>query len=65
MLFGRAAFAVAAQAFVAVVFLARSSPSPWHDAGAWMPVYGTLIEPHALLDGASVLIGVLLPLLRG
>lgn len=48
MLFARSGFAVVAQTIVAVVFLARSSPAPWHDAGAWMPVYGTLIDVGCL-----------------
>jgi membrane protease YdiL (CAAX protease family) len=44
MLAARSAFAVMAQALVAVIFALRSSPSPWHDAEPWMPVYGTLID---------------------
>lgn len=112
MLFARAACAVGAQAVVAAVFALRASPTPWHDAEPWLPVYGTLIDAgclallwrltrregirlfdlvgfertrlvrdtlllylrlrrlvplaiaHALMDGASVLIGVLLPLVR-
>ena len=44
MLFARAAFAVAAQAVVAAVFALRGSPTPWHDAEPWLPVYGTLID---------------------
>jgi len=90
MLFARAACAVGAQALVAAVFALRSSPTPWHDAEPWLPVYGTLIDAGCLallwrltrregiglldlvgfertrlvrlMDGASVLIGVLLPL---
>ena len=53
MLFTRSACAVGAQALVAGIFALRSSPTPWHDAEPWFPVYG-----------ASVFIGVLLPLLR-
>jgi membrane protease YdiL (CAAX protease family) len=48
MLFARAAFAVVAQALVALIFVLRSSPSPWHDAGPWLPVYGTLIDAGCL-----------------
>jgi membrane protease YdiL (CAAX protease family) len=48
MLFARAACAVAAQALVAAVFAARSSPTPWHDAESWLPVYGTLIDAGCL-----------------
>ena len=48
MLFARAFFAVVAQALVAVVFAVQSSPTPWHDAAAWLPVYGTLIDAGCL-----------------
>jgi hypothetical protein len=48
MLFARSAFAVAAQAVVAAIFAWRSSPAPWHDAGRWMPVYGSLIDAGCL-----------------
>jgi len=48
MLFGRAAFAVGAQAVVAAVFALRASPTPWHDAEPWLPVYGTLIDAGCL-----------------
>ncbi|MFL5448715.1 MAG: type II CAAX prenyl endopeptidase Rce1 family protein [Gemmatimonadales bacterium] len=48
MLFGRAAFAVGAQALVAAVFALRGSPAPWHAAEPWMPVYGTLIDAGCL-----------------
>jgi membrane protease YdiL (CAAX protease family) len=44
MLVARSAFAVVAQALVAVIFALRSSPAPWHAAEPWMPVYGTLID---------------------
>jgi len=44
MLFARAACAVGAQAVVAAVFALRASPTPWHDAEPWLPVYGTLID---------------------
>jgi len=44
MLFARAALAVGAQVVVAVVFALRGSPTPWHDAEPWLPVYGTLID---------------------
>jgi uncharacterized protein len=48
MLFVRAACAVGAQALVAGVFALRSSPTPWHDAEPWLPVYGTLIDVGCL-----------------
>ena len=49
MLFARAAFGVGAQAIVAAVFvLLRASPTPWHDAEPWLPVYGTLIDAGCL-----------------
>jgi uncharacterized protein len=48
MLFARAACAVGAQAVVAAVFAQRSSPTPWHDAEPWLPVYGTLIDAGCL-----------------
>ena len=48
MLIARAAFAVAAQGLGASVFLLRSSPTPWHDAEPWLPVYGTLIDAGCL-----------------
>ena len=48
MLFARAACAVGAQAVVAAVFALRSSPTPWHDAEPWLPVYGTLIDVGCL-----------------
>jgi hypothetical protein len=44
MLFARAACAVGAQAVVAAGFALRASPTPWHDAEPWLPVYGTLID---------------------
>jgi uncharacterized protein len=48
MLFARLACAVGAQALVAAVFALRSSPTPWHDAEPWLPVYGTLIDAGCL-----------------
>lgn len=48
MLFARAAFAVAAQAVVAVIFVLRASPTPWHDSEGWLPLYGTLIDAGCL-----------------
>ena len=48
MLFARAVCAVAAQALVAAVFALRSSPTPWHAAEPWLPVYGTLIDAGCL-----------------
>jgi len=44
MLFARSAFAVAAQGLAAAILFVRGSASPWLDAGAWLPVYGTLID---------------------
>ena len=49
MLFARAAFGVGAQAVVAAVFALRASPTPWHDAEPWLPVYGTLIDAGCLV----------------
>jgi membrane protease YdiL (CAAX protease family) len=48
MLFARAACAVGAQALFAAVFALRSSPTPWHTAEPWLPVYGTLIDAGCL-----------------
>jgi len=48
MLFARAICAVGAQALVAAIFALRSSPTPWHDAEPWLPVYGTLIDAGCL-----------------
>ncbi len=48
MLFARAALAVGAQAVVAAVFALLGSPTPWHDAEPWLPVYGTLIDAGCL-----------------
>ncbi len=48
MLFARSAFAVGAQAVFAAVFALRASPTPWHDAEPWLPVYGTLIDAGCL-----------------
>jgi hypothetical protein len=48
MLFARAALAVGAQAVVAAVFALRASPTPWHDAEPWLPVYGTLVDVGCL-----------------
>ncbi len=48
MLFARTACAIGAQALVAAVFALRSSPTPWHDAEPWFPVYGTLIDVGCL-----------------
>jgi hypothetical protein len=44
MLFVRSVCALVAQGLVAVILALRSSPSPWLDAAAWLPVYGTLID---------------------
>lgn len=48
MLFARAAIAVVAQGLVAGIFALRSSPTPWHDAEPWLPVYATLIDGGCL-----------------
>ena len=48
MLGARSAFAVLAQALVALIFALRSSPAPWHDAEPWLPVYGTVIDAGCL-----------------
>ena len=48
MLFARTGFAIGAQALVAGVFALRASPTPWHDAEPWLPVYGTLIDAGCL-----------------
>jgi len=48
MLFARTVCAVGAQAVVAAVFALRASPTPWHDAEPWLPVYGTLIDAGCL-----------------
>jgi membrane protease YdiL (CAAX protease family) len=48
MLFARAALAVVAQGVVAGVLALRGSPTPWHDAEPWLPVYGTLIDAGCL-----------------
>jgi hypothetical protein len=49
MLFARAALGVGAQAVVAAIFAWRGSPTPWHDAEPWLPVYGTLIDAGCLV----------------
>jgi membrane protease YdiL (CAAX protease family) len=48
MLFARTACAVGAQAVFALGFAIRGSPTPWHDAASWLPVYGTLIDAGCL-----------------
>src|SRR5262245_62749206 len=48
MLPARAVLAVGAQAVIAAVFVLRGSPTPWHDAEPWLPVYGTLIDAGCL-----------------
>jgi membrane protease YdiL (CAAX protease family) len=48
MLFARAALAVGAQAIAAGILARRASPSPWHDAEPWLPVYATLIDAGCL-----------------
>jgi hypothetical protein len=48
MLFARSALAVAAQGVVAAMYATHGSPTPWRDAGAWLPVYGTVIDAGCL-----------------
>lgn len=48
MLVARSAFALVAQALVALICALRASTTPWHDAEPWMPVYGTLIDVGSL-----------------
>ncbi len=48
MLFARSAFAIVAQALTAAIFAFASSPAPWRDSEAWLPVYGTLINAGCL-----------------
>lgn len=48
MLFARAAFAVAAQGLVALIYARHGSATPWRDAEAWLPVYGTLVDVGCL-----------------
>src|ERR1700749_4511509 len=48
MLFAGSVCAVGAQAVFAAVFALRASPTPWHDAEPWLPVYGTLIDAGCL-----------------
>ena len=48
MLFARAALGVVAQGVVAAVFFLKASPTPWHDAEPWLPVYATLIDAGCL-----------------
>jgi len=45
----RLAFAIAAQATVAFVFLIRGKAKPWLLAAPWWTVYGTLIDIGCLL----------------
>lgn len=49
MLAARSVLAVAAQGLVALVYVALGSASPWREAGAWLPVYGTLIDAGCLV----------------
>jgi hypothetical protein len=44
MLFARPLLAVAAQGLVAAIYATQRSATPWTDAAAWLPVYGTLID---------------------
>jgi hypothetical protein len=49
MLFARSFWAVPAQGAAAAIFAMRGSPSAWHAAEPWVPVYGTLIDAGCLL----------------
>jgi membrane protease YdiL (CAAX protease family) len=48
LLFARSILAVAAQGLTAAIFAARGSADPWRDAGAWLPIYATLIDAGCL-----------------
>ena len=48
MLFARSALAVAAQGVVAAVYALAGSGDPWVEAGAWLPLYGALIDGGCL-----------------
>src|SRR5262245_62136072 len=48
MLLARSVLAIGAQGLVAGILWLRSTPSPWLAAGAWLPVYGTLIDAGCL-----------------
>lgn len=48
MLLARTALAVAAQGLVAIICAMHGSATPWRDAEAWLPVYGTLIDAGCL-----------------
>ena len=49
MLLARSAFALVAQALIAGILVFQPAANPWRDAGAWFPVYGTLIDAGCLL----------------
>jgi hypothetical protein len=49
MLFARSVLAVVAQGLVATIYATRGSTAPWRDAGAWLPLYATLIDGGCLL----------------
>jgi uncharacterized protein len=48
VLFARSVLAVAAQGLVAAIYATVGSSTPWLDAAAWLPVYGTLIDAGCL-----------------
>lgn len=48
MLMARPLLAVAAQALVAAICALQGSAAPWREAGAWLPVYGTLVDAGCL-----------------
>jgi hypothetical protein len=49
MLFARPVFAVGAQGLVAILCRTHGSPAPWREAGAWLPLYGSLVDIACLL----------------
>lgn len=48
MLLARSVLAIAAQGLVAAIYAMQGSEAPWRDAGAWLPLYGTLIDAGCL-----------------
>lgn len=49
MLVARPILAVAAQGLVAAIYAAQGAPAAWQQAGAWLPVYGSLIDAGCLV----------------
>lgn len=48
MLIARPALAVAAQGLVAAIYAEQGAAAAWQEAGAWLPVYGTLVDAGCL-----------------